>query len=143
MLGVAVPASVSAAYPRLAGWLLAGLAAQPILLLLWVPIQPAKTASAIGAPRNEPGSTGLDSWIGNAAATGAAMAIAVLVTPLLKLDHAFWVFLGVLPLICAGGNSPTRTFWEQQVGTLAGCLIGAFLVAILERAMLGTGRSCR
>ena len=134
MLGVAAPASVSAVYPRLAGWLLAGLAAQPILLLLWVPIQPTKTASAIGAPRTEPGSTGLDaasSWIGNAAATGAAMAIAVLLTRLLKLDHAFWVFLGVLPVICARGSSPTRTFWEQQVGTLAGCLIGAFLVAII------------
>jgi len=135
MLGVAAPAPLSAVYPRLAGWLLAGLAAQPILLLLWVPIQPAKTASGIGAPRNrEPVSTGLDpaaSWIGNAAATGAAMAIAVLLTRFLKLDHAFWVFLGVLPVICARGSSPTRTFWEQQVGTLAGCLIGAFVVAIV------------
>ncbi len=135
MLGVAAPASVSALYPRLEGWLLAGLAAQPVLLLVWVPIQPSKTASAIGAARNrEPVSTGLDAtspWIGNAAATGAAMAIAVLLTRILKLDHAFWVFLGVLPVICARGNSPTRTFWEQQVGTLVGCLIGAFLVAII------------
>ena len=135
MLGVAAPASVSVAYPRLAGWLLAGLVAQPILLLLWVPVQPTKTASAIGAPlKREAVSTGLDpasSWTGNAAATGAAMAIAVLLTRLLKLDHAFWVFLGVLPVICARGNSPSRTFWEQQAGTLAGCLVGALLVAII------------
>ena len=97
MLGVAATASVSAVYPRLEGWLLAGLAAQPVLLLVSVPIQSSKTASAIGAARNrEPVSTGLDAtspWIGNAAATGAAMAIAVLLTRLLKLDHAFWVFL--------------------------------------------------
>ncbi len=135
MLGVAAPAAVSAASPRLAGWLLAGLAAQPFLLLLWVPIPPAETASALGAPRDgEPVSMGHDpasSWIGNAAATGAAMAIAVLLTRRLKLDHAFWVFLGVLPVICARGSSPARTFWEQQAGTLAGCLIGAFLVAIV------------
>jgi Fusaric acid resistance protein-like len=135
MLGVASTASGSAVYPRLAGWLLAGLVAQPILLLLWVPIQPIKTASEIGARRNgEARSTGLDSalsWIGNAAATGAAMGFAVLITRVLKLDHAFWVFLGVLPIICARGTSPTRTFWEQQVGTLVGCLIGASLVAII------------
>jgi hypothetical protein len=135
MLAVATPASVSAVYPRLAGWLLAGLAAQPILLLLWVPIRPTRTASEIRHPPNrEPVSVRLDpasSWIGNAAATGAAMAFAVILTRLLKLDHAFWVFLGVLPVVCARGSSPTRTFWEQQVGTLAGCLIGAILVEII------------
>jgi len=135
MLGVAVPASVSSVFPYLAGWLLAGLVAQPVLLLLWAPLQ---TGNVVGEGEaahesitNPVSIAGSLTWIGNATGTGVAMGLAVLLTRLLKLDHAFWVVLGVLPVLSAKGTSATRTFWQQQVGTLIGCLVGSSLVAII------------
>jgi len=95
MLGVAVPASVSSVFPYLAGWLLAGLVAQPVLLLLWAPLQ---TGNVVGEGEaahesitNPVSIAGSLTWIGNATGTGVAMGLAVLLTRLLKLDHAFWV----------------------------------------------------
>ena len=135
MLGVATPSPVGSLAPRLAGWLLAGFVTQPLLLLFWIPIHSANRASETGTTRQEnANSKVLDappSWLGYAAGTGVAMGMAVLLTRVLKLDHAFWVFLGVLPVICARGTSPARTFWEQQAGTLIGCVVGATLVAII------------
>lgn len=124
MLGVAAPSSASALAPRLAGWFLAGLAAQPILWLLWVPVTPANEAATAVTPQPA------RSWIASAAATGAAMALAVVLTRRLGLNHAFWVFLGALPIVC-GRGSRARTFLEQQAGTLVGCLIGALLLGVL------------
>jgi uncharacterized membrane protein YccC len=57
-----------------------------------------------------------------------AMGLAVLLTRLLKVEHAFWVVLGVLPVLSAKETSATRTFWQEQGGTLIGCLVGASLV---------------
>src|SRR5262249_44644982 len=45
------------------------------------------------------------------------------------LDLALWVVLGVLPLLSASVRSAAHKFWQQQVGTLIGCLVGAFVVA--------------
>jgi|GEM_PF-4182114 len=56
------------------------------------------------------------------------MGLAVLLTRLLKVEHAFWVVLGVLPVLSAKETSATRTFWQEQGGTLIGCLVGASLV---------------
>ena len=135
MLGVAVPASASSVFPYLAGWLLAGIVAQPILLLLWAPLQTGNVVGEREASResitNRARTAGPLSWIGNATGTGMAMGIAVLLTRLLKLDHAFWVVLGVLPVLSAKGTSATRTFWQQQGGTLIGCVVGASLLAII------------
>jgi uncharacterized membrane protein YccC len=59
------------------------------------------------------------------------MGIAVLLTRLLEVDHAFWVILGVLPMLKPQGKSAACAFWHEQAGTLIGCLVGAALVAIL------------
>jgi uncharacterized membrane protein YccC len=47
------------------------------------------------------------------------------------LDHAFWVVLGVLPVLSARGTSSTRRFLQEQAGTLIGFLMGAALVALI------------
>jgi hypothetical protein len=134
MLGVAVPASTSAVLPHLAGWLLAGLAAQPALLLLWMPLQTVSVVEG-GASRqsvtNPIRFAGSFTWIANATTTGVALGLAILLTRLLKLDHAFWVVLGVLPVLSAKATSATRTFWQEQAGTLIGFLVGAALVALI------------
>ncbi len=135
MLGVAVPASTSAVFPHLAGWLLAGLVAQPALLLFWIPLQTVSVATEGGAFResvtNPVRFAGPFTWIANATTTGVALGLAVLLTRLLKLDHAFWVVLGVLPVLSAKATSATRAFWQEQAGTLIGFLVGAALVALI------------
>jgi uncharacterized membrane protein YccC len=65
------------------------------------------------------------------------MGLAVLITRLLRLDHAFWVVLGVLPVLSATGTSATRVFWQQQGGTTVGCLVGAFLLTIVGAHEMG------
>jgi hypothetical protein len=39
MLAVAVPAPARSVFPYLAGWLIAGIIAQPALFLIWIPLQ--------------------------------------------------------------------------------------------------------
>jgi uncharacterized membrane protein YccC len=60
-----------------------------------------------------------------------AMGLAVLLTRLMKVEHTFWVVLGVLPVLNARQTSPTRTFWKEQTGTLIGFLVGVSLVAVI------------
>jgi len=135
MLGVAVPAPAHSVFPHLAGWLLARIVAQPALLLLWIPLQTVHLASEEGSSHASIGKpvelAGRLTWIGNAISTGTAMGLAVLLTRLLKVEHAFWVVLGVLPVLSVSGTSATRTFWLEQGGTVIGCLVGASLVAII------------
>jgi hypothetical protein len=128
MLAVGVPTPPRYLLPQLAGWFLAGLVAQPVLQFLWIPILPtnfeteplAANSSMVGSSR----------WLADAICTGAALGLAVLVARLLHLAHAFWVVLGVLPVLGARGASRTRTFWQQQAATALGFLVGAILVAI-------------
>jgi hypothetical protein len=135
MLAVAIPSPVSSVSPNLEGWLLSGIVAQPALLLLWIRLE---NVDAAGSDRALHGSitkpvrpSGPSDWIGNAAAAGMAMGLAVLLTRLMKVEHAFWVVLGVLPVLNVTQTSAARTFWKEQAGTLIGFLIGAFLVAVI------------
>jgi len=57
------------------------------------------------------------------------MGIAVLTARVAKLDHAFWVVLGVAPMLTTWRTSPAGIFWRQQAGTLLGFLAGILLVA--------------
>lgn len=70
-------------------------------------------------------------WFGSATSIGIAMGLAILAARLLNLKHAFWVVLGVLPVLSARGISPGYTFWYEQAGALLGFLAGACLVAIV------------
>jgi len=57
------------------------------------------------------------------------MGLAVLIARLLGLHHAFWVVLGVAPVLSMRNIPPVCTFWHQQAGTLFGFLVGAVVVA--------------
>ncbi|MBV9171548.1 MAG: FUSC family protein [Chloroflexi bacterium] len=131
MLAVATPAPGSAVLPHLAGWLLAGVAAQPVLLLLWVSV---RTVSL--DPGDHTQHVESTAWLANAASSGAALALAVLVTRLLRLDHQFWVVLGVVPVLSAKTTAAARTFWHEQAGTVTGFLVGAALVAVIGASQI-------
>ena len=133
MLAVAVPSSVDAVYPNLEGWLLSGMIAQPALLVLWIHLEGGDAAAHDGALRGDridpAGSP--DPWsIGNAVGTATAMALAILLTRLVKVEHSFWVVLGVLPVLNVTSTSAGDTFWKVQVGTVIGFLVGGALVAV-------------
>jgi uncharacterized membrane protein YccC len=59
------------------------------------------------------------------------LGLAVLLTRLLKVEHAFWVVLGVLPVLNVSRSSATRAFWQEQAGTFIGFLVSAAVVAII------------
>ena len=130
LLAVAVPTPLHFVIPQLLGWLLAGLVAQPLLQLLWIPILPAPNGGEAMSASSNPVAT--SRWLGNAASTGLAMGLAVLIAHVLRLNHAFWVVLGVLPVLSAGATSPTRAFWHEQAGTVLGFVVGALLVVMLD-----------
>jgi hypothetical protein len=133
MLAIAVPSSIDAVYPNLEGWLLSGMIAQPALLLLWINIEGGDAAAHDGALQEDPAKppSSPDSWsIGNAFGTATAMALAILLTRLMKVEHSFWVVLGVLPLLNVTSTLAGDTFWKVQSGTVIGFLLGGVLVAV-------------
>jgi hypothetical protein len=135
MLAVAVPAPARSVLPYLAGWLMAGIIAQPALFLIWIPLQ---NDSASGdatrshdVTANPVLPTDRPNWRVSAVRSALALGFAVLLTRLLKVEHAFWVVLGVLPVLSASGGSAVWTFWQEQAGTLIGFLASALMVAII------------
>jgi hypothetical protein len=132
MLAVAIPSTVRSVRPNLEGWLLSGIVAQPALLLLWICLEnnepPHQNSTSPASPSN---------WIRNAAGTGMAMGLAILLTRFLKVEHSFWVVLGVLPVLNVMQRSATRIFWKEQAGTLIGFMIGVSLVAVIGEHQLG------
>jgi hypothetical protein len=135
MLAVAIPSPARSVLPNLEGWLLSGIVAQPALLLLWIRLEDACVAGndrALHESITKPvRPCGPSNWIGNAASAGMAMGLAVLLTRLMKVEHTFWVVLGVLPVLNVTQTSATRTFWKEQAGTLIGFLVGVSLVAVI------------
>ena len=133
LLAIAIPALPKVLEDYLLGWTLAGVAAQPALLIFWISLQQF--------PRTDPRNGGATSatahekaqspWFGNGLGTGVALGLAILLTRLLKLEHAFWVVLGVLPVLHAKANAAARIFWLLLAGTLAGFAMAAVLVAII------------
>jgi len=121
MLAVAVPTPSGSLSLRLSGWLIAGLVAQAPLRWLWISIRPVTSPGPLDAG---------DSSLQGGIFVGAAMGIAVLTARVAKLDHAFWVVLGVAPMLTTWRTSPAGIFWRQQAGTLLGFLAGILVVAI-------------
>jgi Fusaric acid resistance protein-like len=128
LLAVAVPTPVQELPFRLAGWLLAGLMAQGALWLLWLPVRPADRPAS--------GNNRCPSRLAGAI-SGVSMGLAVLVARLFSLDHAFWVVLGVVPVLAVPQTSAAQTFGRQQTGTLLGVLCGILLVSAVGSHQLG------
>jgi uncharacterized membrane protein YccC len=60
------------------------------------------------------------------------MGLAVLIAGVFKLEHGFWVVLGILPVLRASDTTKARTFLQEQGGTLAGFISSAVLVALVR-----------
>jgi hypothetical protein len=135
MLAAAVPAPAGSVFVYLAGWLTAGIIAQPALFLIWIQFQSSSAtgdgASSRDVTANHVSCINRSNWRESAVRSGIALGFAVLLTRLLKVEHAFWVVLGVLPVLGASGGSAVRTFWQEQAGTLIGFLVSAIVVAII------------
>jgi Fusaric acid resistance protein-like len=129
LCAVAVPAPALSIFPHLAGWLMAGVVAQPALLLVWTSPQ-RRNAAEGGCTSCAAATTAQSSWIAKALRSGLALGVAVLLTRLMKVEHAFWVVLGVLPVLNSSGGV-ARTFWQEQSATLAGFLMSAVVVALI------------
>jgi hypothetical protein len=134
MIAVAVPAPAHSVLPYLEGWLTAGIIAQPALLLIWATFRNSGEvgdASSCERATHVVASADPSPWTGKAIRSGLALGFAVLLTRFFKLDHAFWVVLGVLPVLTASEGTVVRTFWREQAGTLIGFSISVAVVAIV------------
>jgi Fusaric acid resistance protein-like len=129
MLAVAVPTTLRGTALQLAGWVLAGLVAQPMLQWLWIPIRPADPITH--ESESDSSSPAWSTWLPHALCAGMAAGTAILVSRILHLEHAFWVVLGMLPVLTMRDSSPLNTFWREQAGTLLGFLVGAALVSMI------------
>jgi hypothetical protein len=135
MFAVATPAPARTLFPYLAGWLLAGVIAQPVLFFTWIPLQNSSAADEGATSYDHRAHARAPSdrsiWMGNAIRLGLALGLAVLLTRLIKVEHAFWLVLGVLPVLNTNAGSAARMFWQEQTGTLIGFLVSAVVVAII------------
>ena len=133
MLAVVAPIPVTAIVPQITGWVLGGVCALVVIRFLWItsptavlhPTPGSSTAAARAA------------WFGEALGAAVALGLAVLLARTLPLQHAFWVVLGILPVLTAPGYSAARTFWVQQTGTLAGFAAGTIIVALVGTHEIG------
>jgi len=127
MLAVSVPAPPQSIFPNLAGWLVAGIITQPALLLIWIPL-----AGDAACHESVANAAALRlTWVGRAVGCGLAMGFALWLTRILRVEHAFWIVLGVIPVLNASGKSVTQTFWQEQAGTLIGFLASALVIEII------------
>src|SRR5947209_7224414 len=70
-------------------------------------------------------------WAASSARVAIATGAAVLIAGVFKLEHGFWIALGILPVLRAGAAAP-RVFFQEQGGTLAGCIVSIALVALVR-----------
>jgi Fusaric acid resistance protein-like len=66
----------------------------------------------------------------NSLRVAVGLALAVLLSQLLKLDHAFWVVLGTLSVLRSNALGTGRTTIQALTGTAAGFAVGATFAAL-------------
>jgi uncharacterized membrane protein YccC len=156
LLAVTSPASPASIVPRVGGWALSGIVAFLVILTTWISFGMVNTAQSMphvsSAPALalgvRPAWTGQGfrnrlrsiqaiqdaqpNWIANSARAAVAAGLAVLIAGVFKLEHGFWIALGILPVLRAGDAAGPRTFFQEQGGTLVGCIISAALVALVR-----------
>ncbi|MDQ6773344.1 MAG: FUSC family protein [Candidatus Dormibacteraeota bacterium] len=74
----------------------------------------------------------------NALRGALGIAIAVLLTRWLRLDHAFWAVLGTISVLRSNALATGRTALEALAGTIAGFAVGGLFIAVVgsNRALL-------
>jgi hypothetical protein len=68
----------------------------------------------------------------NALRGGIALGLAVLVARLTGVEHAFWVSLGTLSILRSNALSTGQTFARALAGTIAGFILGAAVISLVE-----------
>ena len=131
MFAVAVPVPPQSVFLNLAGWLVAAIFAQLALLVIWIPLARDNGVACQEGVANPAAPVGDSRWLGRAIGCGIAMGFAVLLTRLLKAEHAFWIVLGVFPVLSANAHSATRTFLQELGGTFIGLLASALLIEMI------------
>lgn len=125
MVALVAPADPDALLPRLSGWFLAGIVAQPTLQVFWLRLRPVPDT-----PRQAAESTDNPVWWVTGAYTGLALGLAVFTTRALDLGHGFWVVLGVVGALNSSMTSSIRRFASEQAGTILGFLTSMTLIAV-------------
>jgi uncharacterized membrane protein YccC len=100
-------------------------------LLAGMPPGEGLTGTAIRVARTirtrlEPSS----SLLHNSLRVAVGLTLAVLLSQLLRLDHAFWVVLGTLSVLRSNALGTGRTTIEALAGTVAGFAVGATFTAL-------------
>lgn len=154
MLAVTSPVSLVNAVPRLAGWVLSGVVALFVILVTWISFgmvdstqSMTHTASALAVTDKSESWPGRfrallrsyqatlnmkPDWFARSARAAAAMGLAALIAGVFKVEHGFWIVLGVLPVLRAGEATEARTFLQEQGGTLVGFMSSAVLVILMR-----------
>jgi hypothetical protein len=70
-------------------------------------------------------------WLQNSVRGASALGLAVLIANLSGVQHAFWVVLGTLSVLRANALSTGQTVLSGLLGTVAGFVVGAVLVALI------------
>jgi hypothetical protein len=152
LLAVTPPASADSIIPRLAGWILSGIISLIVILATWIPFGGAKAKPSLSympvAAGLAPASLTTEGlrghwrsahaklneepdWFASSARVAIATGSAVLIAGVLKLEHGFWIALGILPVLRAGAAAP-QVFLQEQGGTLAGCIVSIALVTLVR-----------
>jgi hypothetical protein len=117
------------------GWLLGAAAAFVALLATWR--REAVPLDASGAPGQRAArklfGRGSSYWR-RALPVACGVALAVLLTQLTGLPHAFWVVLATVTVLQPTVRGTERTYAQAVAATVAGAAIGAALVAIQQFA---------
>jgi hypothetical protein len=153
MVAVTAPALAASIVPRLGGWALSGVVSLLCILMTWISfgmIKPSESMTRAAATPafaladvldsgRGPGFRGLarslqatlatqPDWFTSSTRAAVAAGLAVLIGGLFKVEHGFWIVLGILPVLRASDTAGARTFLQEQGGTLAGFIVSAALV---------------
>ena len=95
--------------------------------------QPEGVPTTLSAARERAGSylERRSVWLQNSVRGGVGLGLAVLVAKVSGVDHAFWVVLGALSVLRSNALTTGQSVVRALLGTLAGFIIGAALVALI------------
>jgi hypothetical protein len=156
MVAVTAPALTANIVPRLGGWVLSGVVALLCILVTWIPFGMIEPAESMTRAASTPAFALVDvsdsgrglgfrglarsfqarldthpDWFTNSMRAAVAAGLAVLIGGAFKVEHGFWIVLGILPVLRASETAGARTFLEEQGGTLAGFMVSAVLVFLV------------
>jgi uncharacterized membrane protein YccC len=70
-------------------------------------------------------------WLQNSVRGAVGLGLAVLVSQLASVDHAFWVVLGALSVLRSNALNTGQTVVRAVAGTAAGFVVGALIIAVV------------